>query len=156
MKLSCNWPLIILFSGVFLFCTAYKADKDPKKTDIVGVWLTQSKETMVEVSKSGNQYVAKIIWLKVPMNPITGKPKVDLRNPDPKLRDRPIIGLNLLLKFNYSPEKMAGEGNIYDPKSGSIYTCKATLVDGNTLNIRGYVGAYWMGLGRTEVWKRIK
>ncbi len=133
-----------------------KSVKTAKPNDIIGIWLTQSKETMVEISKSGDHYFAKIIWLKVPISPITGKPKADLRNPDPKLRDRPIIGLDLLVKFNYVPEKMSGEGDIYDPKTGNIYNCKATLIDANTLNIRGYLGAYWMGIGRTEVWKRIK
>jgi len=111
---------------------------------------------MIEITRAGNYYLGKVYWLKVPISPHTGKPKVDINNPEPKLRTRPIIGLNILLSFKYSTDTKTGEGDIYDPKSGNTYSCKATLVDANTLNIRGYIGAYWMGLGRSEVWKRIK
>ncbi len=130
--------------------------KTSKPNDIEGVWLAQSKESMIHISKSGKNYIGEIVWLKIPISPITGKPKVDMKNPDPKLRDRPILGLNILLHFSYSTETKVGEGDIYDPKSGNTYNCKATLTDQNTLTIRGYVGAYWMGLGRTEILKRIK
>ena len=135
---------------------ALKSDRTVNGNDIQGVWLTQSKESMIEITRAGNYYVGKVYWLKVPISPYTGKPKVDIKNPDPKLRTRPIIGLNILLDFKYSPDTKTGEGDIYDPKSGTTYNCKANLIDANTLNIRGYIGAIWMGLGRTEVWKRIK
>ncbi len=156
MKTKLNRFGIVL---LLLFCVcsmALRSERTTKGNDIDGVWLTQSKESMIEISKTGGNYVGKIIWLKFPISPYTHKPKVDIKNPDPKLRDRPIIGLNLLLSFKYATDTKTGEGDIYDPKSGSVYSCKATLQDPNTLNIRGYIGALWMGLGRTEVWKRIK
>jgi len=130
--------------------------KKPVSNDITGIWLTQSTETMIEVRKNGANYTGKIFWLKFPISPKTNKPKIDIENPDPNLRSRAIIGLNLLIDFTFSPEKGTGSGDIYDPKSGKTYNCKATLVDANTLKIRGYIGASWMGLGRTEVWKKIK
>jgi len=145
---------LLLIMGFSLM--ALRSYHTTKGNDIEGVWLTQSKESMIEISKSGNTYLGKVIWLKFPISPYTHKAKVDIKNPDPKLRDRPIIGLNLLLSFKYSQDTKTGEGDIYDPKSGTTYSCKATLLDPNTLNIRGYIGALWMGLGRTEVWKRIK
>ena len=156
MKIRLKWFGILL---LLLFCIngmALKSDKPAKGNDIEGVWLTQSKESMIEITRSGNNYLGKVMWLKFPISPFTHKAKVDVKNPDLKLRDRPIIGLNLLIGFKYSPETKIGEGDIYDPKSGTTYNCKATLLDPNTLNIRGYIGALWMGLGRTEVWKRIK
>ena len=133
-----------------------KTAKTSKPNDIEGVWLAQSKESMIHITKSGQNYIGEIVWLKIPISPITGKPKVDFKNPDPKLRDRPILGLNIFSHFKYSSETKIGEGDIYDPKSGSTYSCRATLADPNTLTIRGYIGAYWMGLGRTEILKRIK
>jgi len=156
MNTRLNWFGIGL---LLLFCMtgmALRSDKTPKGNEIDGVWLTQSKESMIEISNAGNNYLGKIIWLKFPISPFTHKAKVDVKNPDPKLRDRPIIGLNLLIGFKYSTDTKIGEGDIYDPKSGTTYNCKVTLVDPNTLNIRGYIGALWMGLGRTEIWKRIK
>ncbi|MBK6374224.1 MAG: DUF2147 domain-containing protein [Saprospiraceae bacterium] len=43
-------------------------------------------------------------------------------------------------------------GNIYDPKNGSTYKCYMVL-DGNRLNIRGYIGISL--IGRTSVWTRV-
>ena len=122
-----------------------------------GIWLTGSKESMIEISKTGNTYVGKLFWLKIPNDPATGKPKLDTKNPEPKLRSRPILGLTLMqdFKFDASSKEWSG-GTIYDPKSGSTYHCKASLPEKNTLKVRGYIGASWMGLGRTESWSRIK
>ncbi len=143
--------LVFILSGI-----SSMSLKTAKPNDIEGVWLAQSKESMLHITRSGQNYIGEIVWLKIPISPVTGKPKVDFRNPDPKLRDRPIIGLNIFSNFKYSTETKIGEGDIYDPKSGNTYSCRATLTDPNTLTIRGYIGAYWMGLGRTEILKRIK
>ena len=144
--------LAICFSWVMGYAVAQNSEDD-----IIGVWITQSKESMVEVSKSGNTYIGKILWLKFPNSAKTGKPKTDIKNPDEKLRSRSIQGLLLMKDFKFSAkDNVWDNGTIYDPKSGSTYKCKATLADRNTLNVRGYVGASWMGLGRTEIWKRVK
>jgi uncharacterized protein (DUF2147 family) len=124
--------------------------------DINGIWMTESRQSMVQVYRIGDKYFGKVYWLKFPNDPDNGKPKVDKKNPDPKLRSRAILGLQLVNNFTYdSKEKEWGGGTIYDPKSGNTYNCKATMMDKNTLKVRGYVGFSWMGLGRTEVWKKI-
>jgi uncharacterized protein (DUF2147 family) len=147
----------VIFSTIFIFSFLAYALPQSSGDDMVGVWMTQSKESMVEISKSGNSYIGKVLWLKFPTDPETGKPKLDKKNPDASLRSRPIAGLQILNDFTYSAEdKQWNGGTIYDPKSGSIYKCKATLPEKNTLNVRGYIGKSWMGLGRTETWKRIK
>src|ERR1700730_6511760 len=69
--------------------------------DIVGVWMTQSQESMVEIYKTGDTYSGKVLWLKFPISPITGKPKVDNANPDKKLRNRPSLGLEIMTGFKY-------------------------------------------------------
>ena len=140
--------LLLSFSG--------KPERYDTKSDIAGIWLTQSGESMIQISKVDKYYNGTVYWLKFPISPYTGKAKVDIKNPDPKKRSIPIIGLNILINFKYSAEKKTGEGNIYDPKSGTTYNCSAELTEANTLKIRGYIGASWMGLGRTEIWKRIK
>ncbi|WP_437635378.1 DUF2147 domain-containing protein [Sorangium sp. So ce854] len=43
-------------------------------------------------------------------------------------------------------------GTILDPDSGDTYRCTSKIVDGNTLDVRGYVGISLFG--RTQQWKR--
>jgi len=46
-----------------------------------------------------------------------------------------------------------GNGCIYDPASGSTYTCLLTLDGDDRLRLRGYVGLPL--LGRTTAWTRV-
>jgi predicted small secreted protein len=44
---------------------------------ITGTWLTEDKEAHVEISESNNVYYGKIVWLREPNNPKTGKQWLD-------------------------------------------------------------------------------
>ena len=74
-------------------------------------------------------------------------------NADDKLKSVPLRGYRMLKDFVYTGKNEWSEGTIYDPESGSTYSCVINK-DGEVLNIRGYVGV--KALGRTDVWKRIK
>ncbi len=83
---------------------------------------------------------------------MAGQPQVDRNNPDPDLRTRPALGLQLLEGFGYSGGNVWKGGTIYDPGNGKLYKCKMTLTDPKRLEVRGFIGISW--LGRTEVWTR--
>lgn len=120
---------------------------------VLGVWLTQDKDSKVEIYKKNNKYHGKIVWLKEPNK--NGKPKVDDKNPDEKKRDRPIMGLVIMTNFVYDEDFVWEDGEIYDPKNGKTYSCKMTLSkDKNTLDVRGFIGISL--IGRTAVWTRSK
>ena len=80
--------------------------------------------------------------------------KIDIKNPDPSLRSRPAVGLEILRNFTYAGDGEWEDGTVYDPKSGRTYSCKMSMSDPDKLNIRGYVG--FSMLGRTESWTRAK
>ena len=125
-----------------------------KQADAVnGIWLTGSKEGKIEIFRGvDGRYHGKIIWLKEPVDE-DGKPKLDKENPDLNRRKFPILGLQIMRGFRYDSENVWVDGKIYDPERGSDYRCKMTLVNENTLNVRGFVG---MSLfGRTDTWNRI-
>ncbi len=147
---------IVLF-GLILSPFALIQAQTVKADDIVGVWLTQDKDSHVEIFKQGDQYFGKIIWLSEPIDSVTGKPKVDDKNPDAKLQSRPIMGLELLTNFKYFPDDQEWEdGHIYDPKKGATYKCYMEFPDPgnkNKLKIRGYIG--FSLLGRTVYWYRV-
>src|SRR5713226_7216235 len=60
-----------------------------------GTWLTQAGDARVKVSKCGGGICGVIVGLKDPIDPVTGKPQVDDKNPNPALKRRPMIGLPL-------------------------------------------------------------
>ncbi|GAB2777561.1 DUF2147 domain-containing protein [Rhabdobacter roseus] len=121
---------------------------------VVGTWLTGSKKGHVQIYKQGGQYFGKIIWLKEPNDPKTGAPKLDANNPDANKRKQPLQGLVNLRDFTHAGGNTWDNGKIYDPENGKEYSCKMTLRDNNTLDVRGYVGISL--LGRTDTWQRVK
>ncbi|MBS7564657.1 DUF2147 domain-containing protein [Mucilaginibacter sp. Bleaf8] len=137
---------ILLFS-ILTATTALAQRAD----DILGRWVNSSGEGQIQIYKKGSEYFGKLSWIKLP-NDEAGKPKTDKKNPDPALRSRPILGLEILKDFTFDDDTYEG-GTIYDPKSGKTYSCKMTL-DGTRLKMRGYIGVSL--LGRTEIWTRVK
>lgn len=117
---------------------------------VLGTWFNQEKDAKILIYKAGSQYQGKIIWLKEPLEKDGKTPKRDAHNSAPALRSRPILNMIILSKFAYDDGAWTG-GEIYDPRSGKTYSSKMQL-DGNRLNIRGYVGIPMFG--RTTTWTK--
>lgn len=116
---------------------------------VTGHWFTKDDKSVVEIFQCGETFCLKIVWLKEPLED-DGSPKIDKNNPDPSLRNVPIVGLVIGSGFQYA-DGVWKNGSIYDPDNGKTYSCKLSL-DGDTLNVRGYIGVSLFG--RTEQWKR--
>ena len=69
---------------------------------------------------------------------VPGEPRVDIENPDESLRDRPILGLNLVSDYRF--DDGAWQGQIYDPESGKVYSSKMKVGQEGNLEMRGYIG----------------
>jgi uncharacterized protein (DUF2147 family) len=121
---------------------------------LLGVWEPSNGRARVKIEKIGAKYFGKIVWLKEPIDPETGKPKLDKNNPDVSLRTLPLKGYRMLKDFTYKGENEWADGTIYDPLNGSTYSCIIKMKDDNTLDIRGYIGI--STFGRTDVWKRLQ
>lgn len=124
--------------------------------DILGVWMNEDKDAHVKIYQEGDKYFGKIVWIKDPIDPETGEPKLDKHNPDPELKTRPSLGIQLLTNFVWDGDEW-DDGDIYDPKNGKTYSCYMKFPDEtdlDTLKIRGYVGISL--LGRTTYWTRVK
>lgn len=129
------------------------AEKPAADNDITGTWLTGSKDAKVTIFKTGKYYYGKISWLKEPLDQ-GGKPKMDLKNRDETLRDKPIMNLLVLKGFEYNAlDNIWQNGTIYDPKNGKTYSCKMELANHTTLEVRGYIGISLVG--RTETWIKV-
>jgi uncharacterized protein (DUF2147 family) len=142
--------LILLVAGVLLAVGSHAYAASPEGDTILGKWLTEKGKSVVEVYHCGDAYCGRIVWLKEPLNK-EGKEKVDDKNPDESLRNRTIVGLEILTGLMYKgPNKWEG-GKIYDPEKGKTYKCKAWM-EGKDLKFRGFIG--FSLLGRTTTWTR--
>ena len=117
--------------------------------DVAGTWLSGDGDGLIAVQVNGSQISATILGSP---NDAADRPKTDTRNPDPALRQRPLLGLEIFSGFHYDGDGRWSGGQIYDPNSGKTYRCKLKLVDRNTLSVRGFIGISL--LGRTETWRR--
>lgn len=143
--------LFLFMTGIFMVVTPVKG-QPVGADDILGFWLNEEKDAKIEITIIDGKYFGKVVWLKEP-NETDGRPKVDDQNPEPSLQNRPIIGLELLKNFVFDEDEW-NSGTIYDPDNGKTYKCTIKKGSDTVLNIRGYIGKEWMGLGRTTVWTR--
>ncbi len=143
--------LLVIFSLVMTipsFAQSKKAD------DIIGKWLTENKEAKVKIYKIGDKYYGKIIWLKEPNDKKTGKLKKDKHNPDARLKERAIIGMNFVNTFKFDGNNEWEDGTVYDAKTGKTYKGTIGFESKNKLKLRGYIGKSWMGIGKTTYWTK--
>ncbi len=141
--------LIVLFLLGIYAVAGFAQDADK----IVGVWWNDEKTTKIEVKKKDGKYIGTIIYM-IPEKYENGQPPKDKENPDESLRNRSIVGLQILSGFEYNPKKNEWkDGSIYDPKSGKTYDCYAWLENDELLKLKGFVGGMrW--LGRSSEWYR--
>src|SRR5262245_1893513 len=117
----------------------------------VGVWLTEKGDARIKITKCGGGGICGVVvGLKDPIDPATGQPHVDDKNPNPSLRTRPIIGLSLFIGMRLSaPGKWSGQ--IYNADDGGTYVSYVTFSGGDALRVEGCVGMICGG----ETWSRV-
>ena len=118
--------------------------------EVSGIWLTQAGDARVRVSKCGGGICGVVVGLKQPIDPATGKPQIDDKNPNPALAKRPMIGLPLFSGMHPSGSGK-WSGQIYNADDGSTYASNVAVTGTDTLRVEGCVGALCGG----ETWTRV-
>ena len=130
---------------VLLFAGTSHADR----AAVEGRWLTQEQDGWIRVALVGDSLEGRIAGAP-PGSP--SEREFDDRNPDPSLRTRKLDGLVIMTGFEYDGDGRWKNGTVYDPNTGKTYRCTLTLIDGDTVKIRGYIGVSLFG--RSEIWTR--
>jgi uncharacterized protein (DUF2147 family) len=144
--MACRLHFIILLAAILLAAPSVRAqDGEP-----TGIWQTQAGDARVRVSKCAGGICGVIVGLREPIDPATGKPQVDDKNPNPALKKRPIIGLPLFSGMHPAgPGKWSG--TIYNADDGSSYASNVSILGPASMRVEGCVGALCGG----ETWTRV-
>lgn len=120
----------------------------------LGVWTDAEKKAQFEIYKCGDKLCGKILSLTTPIDPKTGKPKLDAMNPNPNLRNQPLVGLVFMKNFAYDEENKWDDGKIYKPQNGKTYSCYIKMIKPNIMEVKGYIG--FSLIGESQTWTRVK
>ena len=133
--------VLLLFCSITTWAQVYKAD------DLLGTYMTDKNEGMVEITMRDAKYYGKLLWTKT-------EGKLDTNNPNVAERVHFLKGKEILKSFDFDGTDLWHHGTIYDPKNGKTYSCKITRDEKGNLNVRGFIGVSL--LGRTTLWIKVK
>lgn len=157
---------VVLMAAALVPRSATGNDPVFEADDLLGVWVTAINDdganSRVEIFARDGSFGCRIVWLSKPLygddetGGEPGTPRLDHRNTDPALRDRPLLGLELASGFEFNGKNKWEDGRIYDPESGKTYRAKITMKDHDTLELFGYIKVGFAKLGRDTTWRRIR
>lgn len=102
-----------------------------------GTWRMENGKVTVRISDCGGKLCGTIVGLRKPLDK-KGKPKRDKHNPNPALRNRPVIGLAIINGLKPDGEGK-WEGTIYNPDDGNTYSSRARLINPSLMQVKGCV-----------------
>ena len=143
---------LVIFAGAVagFICALGNADTI---LPVSGEWATEGHAAHVRIAPCASESATlcgTITWLWEAIDS-TGNPTRDANNPDPKLRDRSLVGLHLLREFRVDEDAIS-EGEIYNPENGRTYRASLRLRSSDMLEVKGC----FMLLCDTQVWRRLE
>jgi uncharacterized protein (DUF2147 family) len=100
-------------------------------SDPTGEWRVARGFATVRIVECDGQYWGVIASEQTP--------GIDRKNPDKALRERPTLGMPILLGMKPGRDNNEWSGSIYNAEDGRTYSGKISLLDPNTLEIKGCV-----------------
>ncbi|MDA0791970.1 MAG: DUF2147 domain-containing protein [Proteobacteria bacterium] len=116
-----------------------------KAGSIEGLWVPPAGDAIISIVEEDT--------LRISLRRTLDPTLLDTKNPDKRLRSRPLSGILLGQGFKSEGSSWV-DGHLYDPGSGKTYRGRITQIDENHIELRGYVGT--PVFGRSEVWTRFE
>ena len=140
----------VLYFGASTFALATPIAPD-------GIWYTKDDESIIRVKPcvdTPDQFCGTLVWLKEPTE-TDGSAKLDKLNKDPAKKDKPMVGLELLLGMKADEDHWTGKA--YNPEDGKFYDItfkvKTDKADNDQADLRGCILGF---LCQTETFTRAK
>jgi uncharacterized protein (DUF2147 family) len=105
-------------------------------TDPTGDWMVEKGLAIIRVVDCGGQFWGVVVWEQ--------RPGIDDKNPDPSKRNRPTLGMPILLAMTPS-EPNLWTGEIYNSEDGHTYSAKIKLARPDVLRVEGCVLGFLCG-----------
>jgi uncharacterized protein (DUF2147 family) len=113
--------------------------------DPTGDWRVADGVANIRVAQCNGNMWGVVAWEKEPGGH-------DSNNPDASKRNRPTLGMPILLDMKKKPGAEQWEGQVYNAKDGQTYSSTITPNDANHLEIQGCVLGFLCG---GETWTRV-
>ena len=110
----------------------------------LGNWLVEEKTAQVRLVDCASVLWGVFSWEK--------NPGMDTNNPDPALRNKPLLGSALLRGLKPNARGTEWQGKVYNPEDGKLYDATVSLADDNTLELKGCLISF---LCKTVPWTRV-
>jgi uncharacterized protein (DUF2147 family) len=134
-----------LFFTIGVVCLPVAAIAAP--LEISGLWRTARHDALVEITDCGDGAPCGVlVWI----DPETSDSTYDRRNPEPALRERPLLGAPILWGFEPSTDNRWTKGRLYNPEDGKTFRAKLKLMSDGRLRVKGCFGP----LCRARIWTR--
>ncbi len=137
---------VVVFVLMLGFLNSIHAQEPSDK--IVGTWINEEKTNKIEIYKANDSYAGKIVWISAMDNNPGSQPK-DKNNPKPELRNRDLLGIDIITGLKYSSGKWIN-GTLYTPKRGMYADCKVELLTNGQLKVSGSKS----GFTKSQLWNR--
>jgi uncharacterized protein (DUF2147 family) len=119
-------------------CSETQADASPAPSTPAASNTAASNKA--QTAPAGAPYCGTVVWLKEPVD-AHGKPKVDDLNSDPAKKNKPVIGLDILLGLTAQTDHWTGQA--YNPDDGKYYDItfkvKTNTAPNDQADLRGCV-----------------
>jgi len=120
-----------MFAAIAMTCASIGvAFADP-----IGLWLARDG-AQVKIAPCGNELCGVLVGAVTSIDPATGQPWTDKNNIDPNLRNRPLIGVEVLIAMR--PNGVGKwSGRLYNKNDGKTYTGYLNEIDPRTIRVEG-------------------
>ena len=131
-------------TGAALLLTLVSGGAQAQKgTDLSGIWQTETAGSTVRISRCGGGYCGNIA--------ATAGTGIDAQNPDPALRTRKLVGVQIMQAGTPSGDSL--EGSLYSPKDAKTYAGSLTPKGPDTVEVAGCVLSV---LCKRQTWRRVR
>lgn len=113
-----------------------------RAADPAGLWLTETGSSRIRIAPCGSGFCGTIVSAP-------GK-GLDAKNPDPALRSRSVVGVQIL--DARQPDGSGFSGSLYNPNDGKTYSGSLRLTGPNSVEVSGCVMSVFC---KRQTWTRI-
>jgi uncharacterized protein (DUF2147 family) len=106
--------------------------------DPIGDWMVGNGAAVVRIEPCGEALCGAIAWTK-------RQNGVDAKNPDPAKRNRPLLGMPILIDMRPAADGSRWEGSVYNSEDGQTYSSHIGLKSPEILRIEGCVLGFLCG-----------